>query len=237
MGIVLFAPALALEAACYLVLSFSAKLGGLKAVIWTDVFQSVIMFSGVFAVLIKGTIKIGGMGFLFNQSSVQRIISIPTVEQAKRVIWITTPAFFVSVSFAALEGIVAYSYYHTLGCDPLASKHIRNPNQLKEKKENSLLKGGNGTHYIPVPLAFINVLGSKNTRNASQLKHFNRNASQLKHVNRNALQQKELNRNTLQLKDFNTNALKQKHFNRNAFQLKDFNRNALQQKHFNGHAL
>lgn len=181
MGIVLFAPALALEAvtgfpiwSSIIVVSVAAvfytSIGGLKAVVWTDVFQSFIMFGGVLAVLIKGIINIGGvgktfeiakengrvnvfnfdpdprvrhtfwnlvfgnmmrgMGFIFNQSSVQRIISIPTVEQAKRVIWITTPAFFVSLSFAALEGLVAYSYYHTHGCDPLASKHIRDPNQI-----------------------------------------------------------------------------------------------------------
>ncbi|KAJ8310435.1 hypothetical protein KUTeg_012300 [Tegillarca granosa] len=47
-----------------------------------------------------------------------------------RVMWITTPAFLVTLFLAAVEGVVAYSYYHTVGCDPLASKQIRDPNQV-----------------------------------------------------------------------------------------------------------
>lgn len=35
---------------------FSLK-GGIKAVIWTDVFQCLIMFTGVFAVIIKVSVS------------------------------------------------------------------------------------------------------------------------------------------------------------------------------------
>jgi len=34
--------------------------GGLKAVIWTDVFQSLIMISGLIVVVIVGSIEVGG---------------------------------------------------------------------------------------------------------------------------------------------------------------------------------
>uniref|UniRef100_A0A1I8JGQ3 Fibrinogen C-terminal domain-containing protein n=2 Tax=Macrostomum lignano TaxID=282301 RepID=A0A1I8JGQ3_9PLAT len=36
--------------------------GGLKAVIWTDVFQSVVMTAGILAIIIRGLIDLGGIG-------------------------------------------------------------------------------------------------------------------------------------------------------------------------------
>ncbi|RUS90993.1 hypothetical protein EGW08_001210 [Elysia chlorotica] len=71
MGIVLFGPAVALEAVTGYPLWNSivviagvsviyTAIGGLKAVIWTDVFQALVMFSGIFSILIKGTIDVGG---------------------------------------------------------------------------------------------------------------------------------------------------------------------------------
>ena len=34
----------------------------MKAVMWTDVFQIIIMFAGLFAILIKGSSELGGFG-------------------------------------------------------------------------------------------------------------------------------------------------------------------------------
>lgn len=72
MGIVLFAPVLALEAAtgidritaiCLigLVCTFYSTIGGMKAVILTDVFQSILMFVAVFGVIAAAIIKAGGI--------------------------------------------------------------------------------------------------------------------------------------------------------------------------------
>ncbi|ESO96133.1 hypothetical protein LOTGIDRAFT_160120 [Lottia gigantea] len=71
MGVVLFGPGIALEAVtgfpkwasiCLIALAAAiyTSIGGLKAVIWTDVFQAVVMFCGCFALLIKATIYAGG---------------------------------------------------------------------------------------------------------------------------------------------------------------------------------
>uniref|UniRef100_A0A4W3JS88 Sodium-coupled monocarboxylate transporter 1-like n=1 Tax=Callorhinchus milii TaxID=7868 RepID=A0A4W3JS88_CALMI len=43
-----------------LVCTFYTTLGGIKAVVWTDVFQVCVMFSGLLAVLIQGSIHFGG---------------------------------------------------------------------------------------------------------------------------------------------------------------------------------
>ncbi|XP_051876564.1 solute carrier family 5 member 6a [Pristis pectinata] len=72
MGVVLYAPALALNAvtgfnlwgavlAIGLVCTLYTAVGGLKAVIWTDVFQTLVMFSGQLAVIIIGAKQAGGM--------------------------------------------------------------------------------------------------------------------------------------------------------------------------------
>ncbi|XP_048246713.1 uncharacterized protein LOC124112462 isoform X8 [Haliotis rufescens] len=72
MGVVMFGPAIALEAvtgfpqtgSIFLVAAAAilyTAMGGLKAVIWTDVFQAVVMFAGMLSVIIKGTIDAGGI--------------------------------------------------------------------------------------------------------------------------------------------------------------------------------
>ncbi|XP_076016317.1 sodium-dependent multivitamin transporter-like isoform X2 [Genypterus blacodes] len=79
MGVVLYAPALALNAvtgfdlwgavlAMGLVCTLYTTLGGLKAVMWTDVFQTVVMFAGQLAVIVVGTSKAGGIGEVWRKA-------------------------------------------------------------------------------------------------------------------------------------------------------------------------
>lgn len=42
--------------------------GGLKAVVWTDVIQTMMMFSAILLVIIKGTTDIGGVGVLWERA-------------------------------------------------------------------------------------------------------------------------------------------------------------------------
>ncbi|XP_070536572.1 sodium-dependent multivitamin transporter-like [Ptychodera flava] len=73
LALVIYAPALALNAATGLdvwtstltvglVCTFYTALGGMKAVIWTDVIQIVLMYVGVLSVIIKGSVMLGGLG-------------------------------------------------------------------------------------------------------------------------------------------------------------------------------
>ncbi|XP_073835331.1 putative sodium-dependent multivitamin transporter [Musca autumnalis] len=77
MGIVLYAPALALEAVTGLNLVFSiiivgvvctfyATVGGMKAVLVTDIFQSLLMFASIFAIIICAGIKAEGLEDIWN---------------------------------------------------------------------------------------------------------------------------------------------------------------------------
>ncbi|CAF0745577.1 unnamed protein product [Brachionus calyciflorus] len=80
MGIVIYGPATALSSLTDfsteisilligLIATFYTTIGGIKAVIWTDVFQTIIMFAGVIAVIIKGTYDVGGISNLWNINS------------------------------------------------------------------------------------------------------------------------------------------------------------------------
>ncbi|XP_056620287.1 solute carrier family 5 member 6a [Triplophysa dalaica] len=79
MGVVLYAPALALNAvtgldlwgavmAMGLVCTLYTTLGGLKAVIWTDVFQTIVMFAGQLAVIVVGTQQAGGIAEVWRKA-------------------------------------------------------------------------------------------------------------------------------------------------------------------------
>uniref|UniRef100_A0A8C8G1S3 Solute carrier family 5 member 6 n=1 Tax=Oncorhynchus tshawytscha TaxID=74940 RepID=A0A8C8G1S3_ONCTS len=72
MGVCVYTPALALNAvtgfdlwgavlATGLVCTLYTTLGGLKAVIWTDVFQTIVMFAGQLAVIVVGVQQTGGL--------------------------------------------------------------------------------------------------------------------------------------------------------------------------------
>ncbi|KAK2499828.1 hypothetical protein MC885_009820 [Smutsia gigantea] len=86
MGVVLYAPSLALNAVTGfdlwlsmltlgIVCTVYTALGGLKAVIWTDVFQTLVMFLGQLAVIIVGSVKVGGLGRVWDVASQHGLIS------------------------------------------------------------------------------------------------------------------------------------------------------------------
>ncbi|XP_027525280.1 sodium-dependent multivitamin transporter [Corapipo altera] len=86
MGVVLYAPALALNAVTGfdlwsavltigLVCTLYTTLGGLKAVIWTDVFQTLVMVAGQLAVIVVGAQRVGGMARVWHVAEQEGKIS------------------------------------------------------------------------------------------------------------------------------------------------------------------
>ncbi|XP_068732400.1 sodium-coupled monocarboxylate transporter 1-like [Montipora capricornis] len=78
MAIVVYGPAIALEAvtgfpvwasivSIGIVCTFYTTIGGIKAVIWNDVFQAVVMLGGLVAILIVGVHKVGGFGNVWDR--------------------------------------------------------------------------------------------------------------------------------------------------------------------------
>ena len=76
MAIALLSPALALEASAGIPLWMSIVLvggvgtiyttiGGIKSVIWTDAFQTIIVFVGIFTMIVKGVLEVGSVSEVF----------------------------------------------------------------------------------------------------------------------------------------------------------------------------
>lgn len=51
--------------------------GGLKAVVWTDVIQTVIMIGSIIFVIIKSTIDVGGFGVVWQRNYDSGRIELP----------------------------------------------------------------------------------------------------------------------------------------------------------------
>ncbi|KAM9467819.1 sodium-coupled monocarboxylate transporter 1 [Clarias gariepinus] len=79
-GVVIYAPALALNQvtgislwgaliSTGLVCTFYCTLGGFKAVVWTDVFQMIIMLAGFLAIIIQSVLLQGGVSVIFKDSA------------------------------------------------------------------------------------------------------------------------------------------------------------------------
>ncbi|XP_075896730.1 sodium/iodide cotransporter isoform X2 [Nelusetta ayraudi] len=129
-GIVIYAPALILNQATGLniwVSLFSTGIictayttvGGMKAVIWTDVFQIFVMLSGFVAIFIHGTVLVGGPAAVVE---IARNRSRINFDEA---IFVNQVGLCLLVASAAICGAVMFAYYNN--CDPLKTGKIATP--------------------------------------------------------------------------------------------------------------
>uniref|UniRef100_A0A1I8Q1U6 Uncharacterized protein n=2 Tax=Stomoxys calcitrans TaxID=35570 RepID=A0A1I8Q1U6_STOCA len=147
---------------------FYTMLGGIKAVVWTDVVQAGIMISSVVIVGISGIFKVGGLsqvienaaeggrfdlyfgldprvrttvlglfngGILLwvghiglNQSCVQRIVSLPSLEKAKRALIYAAIGILLILGFNCFTGIIMFARY--AGCDPILAGVVERADKI-----------------------------------------------------------------------------------------------------------
>ncbi|XP_076461675.1 sodium-coupled monocarboxylate transporter 2-like [Babylonia areolata] len=135
MGIALYSPALVLQAVAGLSLWVSLVLissvctiytaiGGIRSVMWTDVFQTVIIFIGIMAGLIKGLLRVGGFSQMVNiADDGGRLVF------GECYLW-NIPLHVLCGGTLCLMGVLLYAYFVTTGCDPYAAGFIHNKNQV-----------------------------------------------------------------------------------------------------------
>ncbi|XP_067131950.1 putative sodium-dependent multivitamin transporter [Centruroides vittatus] len=75
-GISLWASVLSVGIVC----TFYCTLGGIKAVVWTDVFQVILMYTTVMAILVKGCMDVGGFGEMWRISEKGGRITVPNFD-------------------------------------------------------------------------------------------------------------------------------------------------------------
>lgn len=64
------------------------------------------------------------------QAGVQRILSTPNIKVARRLLYFAAPIYCIVWVMTMFEGVTVFAYFHSKGCDPLASGQIKNPNQI-----------------------------------------------------------------------------------------------------------
>ncbi|XP_014671805.1 PREDICTED: sodium-coupled monocarboxylate transporter 1-like isoform X2 [Priapulus caudatus] len=114
MAVVLYAPALALSQATGLsivasilssglICTFYTSIGGMKAVMWTDTFQMIVIIAGSLFVVIKGTIELGGLSAVWSIANEGERIQFfdwrtdPTVRQTTWGLGIGGTALFLNL--------------------------------------------------------------------------------------------------------------------------------------------
>ncbi|XP_048505782.1 putative sodium-dependent multivitamin transporter isoform X2 [Athalia rosae] len=139
-GIVLYAPALALEAttglsktasvvSIGLVCTLYSSVGGIKAVLITDVFQSLLMLIAVVTIIVTAAIDVGSIGEIWRIADAgNRIEFDSNLKSAQISLWWSLPIACVMSLTTCLSGLAIYSKYHD--CDPRTSGRIGSADQL-----------------------------------------------------------------------------------------------------------
>ncbi|XP_070387672.1 putative sodium-dependent multivitamin transporter isoform X3 [Dermacentor albipictus] len=133
MAVVLYAPAVALSAvtgiskwlsiiSVGLVCTFYCTIGGMKAVLWTDLFQSILMFVSMFAVVGVGTYRMGGVSNVWNEA-----LAGGRIEFFKA-LFLNWPIVSALSLITSSAGIVMYANFRH--CDPLLSGKITKTDQV-----------------------------------------------------------------------------------------------------------
>ncbi|KAH8313392.1 hypothetical protein KR067_005180, partial [Drosophila pandora] len=112
-----------------LVCIFYTTAGGLKAVVWTDVIQTVVMVGAILFVIIKGTIDVGGLGVV-----IQRNLDSGRLEWPE---FTFDPKVRMSM-LAMLVGNLAHNSYN-LGCNQIITQRYLSLPGLKEMAHTSFI--------------------------------------------------------------------------------------------------
>ncbi|XP_035222452.1 sodium-coupled monocarboxylate transporter 2-like isoform X2 [Stegodyphus dumicola] len=90
-----------------LVCTFYTTIGGIKAVVWTDVFQTIIIFGALFTVIIKGSMDVGGLQEVWTKAQNSErtgILDINPDPTVRHTIWsLTIGGFFTWLSIYAVS--------------------------------------------------------------------------------------------------------------------------------------
>ncbi|XKL67589.1 hypothetical protein PGB90_003080 [Kerria lacca] len=118
MGIVHYAPALAVEAVTGIpqewsiilvgmICIFYSTIGGVKAVIITDIFQTFLMFASVYAIIIVNILDAGGFGQIWNEADAHNRIQFSNfnLDPTERHSWYTVVigGFFTHINIYAIN--------------------------------------------------------------------------------------------------------------------------------------
>ncbi|XP_059552234.1 sodium/iodide cotransporter isoform X2 [Myotis daubentonii] len=165
-GIVIYAPALILNQVTGLdiwgsllstgvICTLYTTVGGMKAVIWTDVFQVVVMLAGFWVVLVRGIMLMGGPRQVFKLAQNHSRINL------MEALLINQLGLFLIVSSAVACGIVMFTLY--MDCDPLLTGRISAPDQYMPLLVLDIFKDLPGVPGLFLACAYSGTLSTAST--------------------------------------------------------------------------
>lgn len=88
--------------------------GGLKAVVWTDTWQIVVMFISVIVIITLGTVNIGGYGYVWSKSYEGGRINFfnlnPSLYERQTLLSVIVGGFFYWTSFNSVNQTMVQRY-------------------------------------------------------------------------------------------------------------------------------
>uniref|UniRef100_T1IR61 Sodium-dependent multivitamin transporter n=1 Tax=Strigamia maritima TaxID=126957 RepID=T1IR61_STRMM len=121
-----------------IVCTIYTTLGGMKAVMWTDAVQILVMLFSIFDAnplerhtfwcLTIGAAVMWLSVYGVNQTQVQRYLTSKSKRTATLALWLNLPAQFIFISLSITIGLLVYAKYAT--CDPLSIKLIQSKIQI-----------------------------------------------------------------------------------------------------------
>ncbi|XP_037516389.1 sodium-coupled monocarboxylate transporter 2 isoform X3 [Rhipicephalus sanguineus] len=133
MGVVLYGPSLALGSVTGLpvwlsilvngsVCAFYTAVGGIKAVVWTDVVQMLLMIFGLLIVLIQGFMTIGEPSEVFDAVNKEGLLEF------FEALYINMLGVSLVLTISSICGLLLFALYHR--CDPVKASVIAKYDQL-----------------------------------------------------------------------------------------------------------
>ncbi|XP_067824585.1 sodium/iodide cotransporter isoform X2 [Heptranchias perlo] len=165
-GVVIYAPALILNQVTGLniwasllstgiICTFYTTVGGMKAVVWTDVFQVITMMSGFVAIMIRGTYLAGGASKVLENAYNGSRINFGDA------ILVNQIGLWVIVTSAGACGIIMFALYRD--CDPVKAGHVSAPDQLMPYMVLDIFEPYPGVPGLFLAAAFSGTLSTAST--------------------------------------------------------------------------
>ncbi|KAK7813684.1 hypothetical protein U0070_001390 [Myodes glareolus] len=134
------------------VCTFYCTLGGLKAVVWTDVFQVGIMVAGFASVIIQATITQDGINTILSEASSGGRLNF------WKSLYINLVGLWVILTCSVFCGLALYSRYRD--CDPWTSKKVSEIDQLMPYLVLDILRNYPGVPGLFVACAYSGTLST-----------------------------------------------------------------------------
>ncbi|PVD29795.1 hypothetical protein C0Q70_09052 [Pomacea canaliculata] len=128
--------------------------GGIKSVVWTDVFQTGVYVIGVGTVIVMCTLHVGSLTQAFRLASEGGRIEF------NQAFLLSAPINLLNECILTLMGVLLYAYVVTIGCDPYQAGIIDNRNQMIPYFVPSLLGSLPGMPGLYMSMLFSGALST-----------------------------------------------------------------------------